>query len=562
MPSLQSTDPVTEYALAVTEGRIVAGPYARMSCLRHLRDLNDGHLRGLKWSPETANYVIDFSRFVRHSKGEWRGQPFIQAPWQKFSTGCAFGWMVQDESGWRRRFRTLYEEVPKKNGKSTRCGYLGLFGLIGDGEPGSEVYAGATARKQALLVFNEAKEMVRTSPELRKRIQVLTSNLSDEATFSKFEPIAADGDTGDGVNPHFAICDEIHRYKNRSLMNVLRNGMGSRRQPMFIIITTSGDDKPDTPYDEEHTYAIDVLKGALQDDTYFAYIACPDDGDDPFDPATWAKANPSLGISVKESDLAAQASLARNSPAALADFKRYRLNVRASDSEAPINVETWKKNTSGPIDESLLRGRLCRTAIDLSSKSDITCVVHLFPPLNEGGKWTILPRFWVPEEGITDRARKDRAPYQRWVEQGFLKTTPGNRVDYRAVFEGLKSDRDNFKIVDVTFDPWNAGTLEADCTDAGMQVIEFRQNTASYSFPTKEFLGMVPDLMFEHGGNPVLTWMANNLRLVTDHNGNKMPSKKNTRARIDGIAACIMALGRALVSEDDSDRVTRGILVL
>lgn len=560
--SQPSNDPVTDYAKAVVAGSIIAGPYVRFACERHLRDLIEGPARGLRWSPETAVYVIEFTRFIRHSKGQWRGKRLELAPWQKFVVGCAFGWMVEEDGAWRRRFRTLYEEVPKKNGKSTMCGYLGLYGLVGDAEPGAEVYAAATAKQQAMIVFNEAREMVKTSPELRTRIQVLTRNLSDEATFSKFEPISSDENTGDGINPHFAICDEIHRYKNRNLMTVLSQGMGARVQPMFIIITTSGDDKPDTPYDDEHNYARKVLEGALIDDTYFAYIACPDEDDDPFEPTTWAKANPSLGISVKESDLAAQASKARASPAQLADFKRFRLNVRSSDAAAAIKMEIWRRNTQGPIDEAALHGRRCRGAIDLSSKSDITSYVLLFEPLVEGERWIILPRFFVPEEGIIDRASKDRAPYPLWVERGFLKTTPGNRVDYRAVLQSVVEDAKVFDIVDLAFDPWNAGTLEADCIEAGLVVVEFGQNTRNYSFPTKEFLGMLPDAQFEHGGNPVLAWMASNLVLVTDHNGNKMPSKKNTKARIDGIAAAIMAMGRALLNEDDEDRVTRGILVI
>lgn len=557
------SDPVTEYAQAVSDGRIIAGPYVRQACKRHLDDLASGHLRGLRWSAETANYVIDFTRFIRHSKGEWRGKRLELAEWQKFVVGCAFGWLVKDDDGWRRRFRTLYEEVPKKNGKSTMCGFLGLYGLVGDGEPGSEVYAAATAKQQALIVFNEAKEMVKTSPELRTRIQVLMRNLSDEATFSKFEPIASDESTGDGINPHFGICDEIHRYKNRNLMTVISEGMGTRRQPMFIIITTSGDDKPDTPYDEEHNYALKVLSGAIVDDTYFAYIACPDEDDDPLAEATWAKANPSLGISVKIADMRARASKAGNSPAAMADFKRYRLNVRSSDSNAAIKMENWRKNSLGhPIDEASLYGRVCRTAVDLSSKSDITTIVHLFPPREEGERWIILPRFWVPAEGIIDRASKDRAPYQLWVEQGHLKTTPGNLVDYNAIFKQLEDDHANFAIADVAVDPWNAGSFMTDGMDAGMDIVKFDQNTRNYTGPTKEFLGMLPDAKFDHGDNPVLAWMASNLVLITDHNGNKMPSKKNTKSRIDGIAAAIMAMGRAMLNEDDEDRVTRGILVI
>jgi phage terminase large subunit-like protein len=218
-------------------------------------------------------------------------------------------------------------------------------------------------------------------------------------------------------------------------------------------------------------------------------------------------------------------------------------------------------NTEGPIDEESLRGRSCRIAVDLSSKSDITCIVILFPPLEEGGKWIILARFWVPAEGLLDREIRDRVPYSVWVKEGWIKATEGNRVDYRAVLEQLKADAETFNPVDVTFDPWNAGTIEADCTALGMTVVEFPQRTSHYAYPTKEFLEMLPDCHFEHGGNPVLAWMASNLVLVKDHNDNPMPSKKNSIGRIDGIAATIMAMGRALGGAEE-EFVTRGLLII
>ena len=546
----------------MTAGVIIAGPKVRAACARHLRDLEEGPARGLCWSPEMAAYAISFTGFIRQSKGEWRGKPLELQPWQKFIVGCCFGWQAKDEDGkWRRRFRTAYVEVPKKNGKSTMCGFVGLYGLVGDGEPGAEVYAAATAKQQALIVFNEAREMVRSSPQLREQLLALVRNISHEASYSKFEPISSDENTGDGINPHFAIFDELHRLKNKGLMTVLAQGMGARRQPMLWIITTAGDDRQGTPYDEEHNYASKVAEGVIDDDTYFAYIACPDEEDDPLDEATWFKANPSLGISIKVADMRALASKARNSADSLADFKRFRLNVRSSDAEAAIKAEKWKLNTAGGrVAEAALHGRKCWMAVDLSAKQDITTEVLIFPPAGDEERWIILPRFWVPEEGILDRESRDRTPYRRWVEQGFIRATPGNRVDYHAIFEQMKKDGEDFDVVDVTFDPWNAGTLEADCQEEGMAVFEFPQNTAHYAHPTKEFLGMVADGSFEHYGNPVLAWMASNLALVKDHNDNPMPSKKKSTGRIDGIAGAIMALGRALTAEDET--VSRGILVI
>src|SRR5665213_918272 len=545
-------DPVPAYAVTAVQQEILVGPIVRQACQRHLDDIEHGSARGLRWSPETAAYGIGFSRFVRHSKGEWRGQVLELDPWQKFIIGSGFGWLRYYADEWRRRFRTIYIEVPKKNGKSTLCAFVGIYGLIGDGEPGAEIYAAASARKQALLVFNDAKEMVRTSPDLRSEIGVLFSNLSHQASYSKFEPISSDENTGDGVNPHFVIVDELHRIKTRGLRTALTQGFGARRQPMEWIITTAGDDRPGTPYDEEHNYAKKVVERVLEDDTYFAYIASPDE-DDPWDnETTWAKANPGYGTSVKHEDLAARALKARSAPSELAEFKRFRLNVRTSDMDAEIKSETWKKNSLGPIDEEKLRGRLCHTGIDLSAKTDSTAMVHLFPPLTAGERWTVVPRFWVPAEGVDDRSDRDRAPYRRWIDEGWIQTTPGNRIDYNAVVDRIKTDAELFTIHEVAFDPWNAGSLENDLQEEGFAAVIFPQTMAVFNTPTKEMLALLLDTQIDHGGNPVLAWMASNLAAIKDTKENKMPSKRHSTGRIDGIVALIMALGRALVGEPSS----------
>lgn len=549
----QTADLTTQYATDVAEGRIVAGPKVRQACARHLNDIKTAPLRGLKWSWPHADHAIGFFKFTRHSKGEWRGRIIELAAWQAFIVGSAFGWLRWDKASgrWLRRFKTIYTEVPKKNGKSTLLGGVGLYGLLGDGEPGAEIYATATKRAQAHIVFGEARQMVLASPELRRIVRVLQNNLHVEDSYSKFEPLSSDANTGDGVNPHFGIVDELHRVKTRALLAVIEQGMGARLQPMMWIITTAGDETPGTPYDDEHEYARKVLEGALDDDSYFAYIASPDD-DDQWDlPSTWAKANPNFGVSIKEHDLISAAAKARASAQALADFKRLRLNVRSSDADAAIKMETWRENTrAAALDLEKLRGRICHIGVDLSSKTDITAVVLLFPPDESDAKWHIVPRFWVPESGVDERGFRDRAPYKHWIETKFITATLGNVVDYRAVKDFIvETAKPMFRVVDVAFDPWNAGTLVNDLQDEGLTPFEFPQRTSHYAHPTKEFMGMLLDASFEHYGHPVLGWMASNLRLVRDHNENPMPSKKKSTARIDGIAAAIMALGRALAND-------------
>lgn len=580
---VEAIDFVTLYAQRVVAGEIVNGLYVRQACERHLRDLKDAPARGLRFSWPVAKHALDFfPRFLRHSKGEWRRRPLDLGMWQVFGLGCFFGWQRRNTSAllgatsltparpWLRRFKTAWLEVPKKNGKSTTLGGVGLYALTADQEPGAEVYAAATKRDQARLVFDEARQMVLSSPALRSLVRVLKHNLHVEESYSKFEPISSDATTGDGINPHCAILDEVHRLKTRALLTVLDQGTGARLQPMIWAITTAGDTSPNTPYDELHEHARKVLDGAVDDDAFFALIFSADEADDPFDVATWIKANPNYEISVKHHDLVASAAQARSSPQALADFKRFRLNIRSSDADAAIKMEVWKRNhvPGARLDLDALRGRQCFAAVDLSSKIDLSCVLLLFPPLDpearagrcrpaDNDRWLLVPFFWCPSEGIRARGGRDKVPYERWAKEGFLTPTLGNVVDYHAIRQALTgyTDLDGsaiegakqmFRVFDVAFDPWNAGTLISDVAQAGMMPIEFRQGTASYAHPTKEFLGMLLDGCFEHFDNPILKFMASSLRLVRDHNDNPMPSKLKSTSRIDGVVCAIMALARAL----------------
>jgi phage terminase large subunit-like protein len=542
-------DRPTRYCIDVVDGKIPAGKLNRLACQRHLDDLRHGPARGLAWHLDAADYAINFFPLLRHSKGEWRGQPVMLQPWQCFTVGSVYGWKRTGDG--LRRYVKAFEEVPKKNGKSTKLAGVGLFALVADGEQGAEVYAIATKRDQARIIFNEAREMVRTSPELKSRLRPFQNNISDEETYSKFEPLSADDKTADGLNPSMALADELHRHKKRDLLNLFDNALGARRQPILWIITTAGDDKPGTPYDTEREYARKVLEGALEDDTYFAFIACADitgadDDDDWRDETTWIKANPNYGISVKAADMARMAAKAAGAPDALADFLRFRLGVRQSDVNASIRMVDWKRNTQGPIDLAALAGRRCVIGVDLSAKTDITATVKVFPPLEDTGRWIWVCKFWMPEARVDFLADMDRAPYRRWVEEGWISTCDGNRIDYNDVLASLMADYETYQVSEVTFDPWNAGTLEADLMDQGVPVSEFRQGMFSYSHPTKEFLDMVLDAKLEHGGNPVLQLMASNLVCKTDDNKNKMPAKGRSRGRIDGISAGIMALGRAI----------------
>jgi len=544
---IRNVDAATAYALDVVEGKIVAGRFVIAACKRHLDDLVNGPSRGLVWSPAHAEYAFRVMREFKHSKGEFAGQRLELRAWQKFRIGSVFGWLkVADRT---RRFTTAFNDVARKNGKSTEAAGVGLVGLTADGEAGAEIYSAATKKDQARLVFDEAKRMARSSPGLRARVKRRQFNMSVAATDSKFEPLSSDVRSLDGLNPHFVLIDELHKHTSRDLLDVMDTAIGSRRQPLIWIITTAGDTNPETVYSQERAYAESVVLGVQKDDSYFAYIACIDDDDDWEDERCWIKGNPNLNVSVKLQDLRRQATKAKGSPSAQREFKRLRLNRRMALAGKEIKFEKWLLCTEGPLDLSSLRGRAAYVGLDLSSKLDLTAAALLFPPVQANERWKLYVRFWCPGENIKDREDRDKASYERWVEEGWIEVTPGDVIDHTALRDQVLEWRREFNILEVLYDPWNATQLSLDLQKEGLVVKEFVQGVRSYTLPTNEFLALVQSEKLEHGGNPVLGWMANNLYIETDKNLNKMPHKKKSSGRIDGMTGGIMALGGALTAE-------------
>lgn len=492
-----------------------------------------------------------FPKFLRHSKGEWAHQPVNLSPWQKFVIGSVFGWKREDGS---RRFRTVYEELPRKQGKSTKLAGVGIMQLTIDNEGGAEVYSAATKKDQARIIFDEAKRMVSSSPELRHDVRRFKLNLSVDATYSKFEPLSADEKTLDGLNPSCLLIDELHKHKNRGLLDVLDTAQGARRQPLLWIITTAGDDSPESVYASENDYAVKVLEGTIEDDSLFAFITSIDKGDRWDDPKAWAKANPALGISVSFSDIERQAKKAMKSPPAQNAFKRLRLNVRTSSAERAIDMETWKNNGGPRFDPAHLRRLQCWAGLDLSSKIDISAFVKLFAPEEPGGRMKVVPRFWMPLDTLEESVERDRVPFRQWVDDGYIEVTPGNVIDHDEIERAVLADSKEHQIESIAYDPWNATQLASGLLGKGVPMVEFIQGLRSYSEPTKELLNLLVGSKLDHGGNPVLAWMASNLKTHRDKNENLMPHKMHSTGRIDGITALIMAIGRRIIPVEEKPK--------
>lgn len=559
--SIPDLDETTAFARAVLANEIIACHLVKKACERHLRDLELGAERGLVWSAEAAQFRIGFyPRFLKHSKGEWARKSFDLAPWQKFITGSVFGWKRTDGT---RRFRSVWQEVPRKNGKSSQLAGVGLDMLVCDGELGGEVYCAATKKEQARIIFEEAKRMVASSPALSAEIARFKLNLSIDATASKFEPLSSDERTLDGLNPHCVLIDEIHAHKTRALLDVMDTAVGARRQPLIWIITTAGDDNPASVYASEHSYAVDILEGVLTNDSVFAFISTIDKDDRWDDEAAWARANPNLGISVKIDDLRRQAEKAKGSPAALNAFKRLRLNIRTSDINKPIPAEEWAKNSSGRWDVDRLgkfdaEGKriakaVCTGGLDLSSKIDITAWVKLFEP-DDNGIMKVTARFWMPSDTIDARSDRDKAHYRQWVGEHWIFATPGNVIDHEEIYETIIADSEQFDIQGIAFDPWSQSQLGIRLNEKGIPAFEFIQGLRSYTEPTKELQALVFAHKIDHGGNPVLAWMCNNMAVQRDKNLNEMPHKAHSTGRIDGMTALIMAIGMRMRGDEIPSR--------
>jgi phage terminase large subunit-like protein len=541
MPAIEFT--AERYIADVLAGRQVACRWVRLACERHVRDLELGGARGLRFDPVAAQVVIAFFSLLKHSKGEWAGRPVTLEPWQQFILWVLFGWKRADGT---RRFRTSYKEIARKNGKTTIAAGIGLYLMLADGEPGAEVYSAATIRSQARLSHAEATRMAKSSPAIRQRVRIYKDNIHIVDTASKFEPLGADADTMDGLNVHGAIVDEVHAHKTRDTWDKLETATGSRRQPLLFAITTSGYDRQSLCF-QLHEFTEKVLSGVVQDDSFFGIIYTLDEGDDWQDEATWIKANPNLGVSKKLDDMRRKAARAVEMPAALNAFQRLELDIWTQSETKWINLPKWQA-CGQAVDAAGLRGRTCYGGLDLSSNTDISAWLLVFPPQKEDENYQVLCRFFIPEEAMVQRSRRDRVPYDVWVRQGYITATAGDVIDYDFILAQIDEDAQAYDIGELAFDRWGASSIQTTLQEKGGPdwLVQFGQGFASMSPPMKELEKLILAGRLAHGNNPVLTWMMDNVVAKTDPAGNIKPDKERSRERIDGVVALIMALDRAL----------------
>ncbi len=506
--------------------------------------------KGSYYDKEYADFAVAFIESLCHTKGTWAGKKFELIDWQEQIIRDLFG--ILKPNGYRQ-FNTAYIEIPKKNGKSELAAAVALLLTCGDGEQRAEVYGAAADRQQASIVFDVAADMVRMCPALNKRVKILASQkrLIYEPTNSFYQVLSAEAYSKHGFNVHGVVFDELHSQPNRKLNDVLTKGSGdARMQPLFFLITTAGTDTHSICY-EVHQKAQDIIDGRKIDPTFYPVIYGADDTEDWTNPKVWKKCNPSLGETIGMDKVKTACESAKQNPGEENSFRQLRLNQWVKQAVRWMPMDKWDK-CAFAVREDDLKGRVCYGGLDLSSTTDITAFVLVFPPLDEEDKYIILPYFWIPEDTLDLRVKRDHVPYDIWERQGYLQTTEGNVVHYGYIEKFIEELGKKFNIREIAFDRWGAVQMVQNLESMGFTVVPFGQGFKDMSPPTKELMKLTLEQKIAHGEHPVLRWNMDNIFIRTDPAGNIKADKEKSTEKIDGAIATIMALDRAIRCGNDN----------
>lgn len=511
-------------------------------------------VRGAKFDPVRVDRVLDSFALMRHTQGRWAGRPLIPDPWEiAYILAPTFGWVSFDAEfdAYVRIIRELYVDVPRKNGKTTLVGGIGVYLTCGDGEQGAQVITAATTKDQAGFVFNPVRQITKSSPDLNPYVQTLAGRIVHRPTASYMEVIANAADAQHGGNIHGGIIDELHLQKTRGMYEALSTGTGSRAQPLIVLITTADAGEQDTIYNERRTYCEKVARRIFPDPTFHGVVFAAGIEDDPFAETTWKKANPGYGKSPTKRYLTKAANGARNSAAEKSSFKRLHCGLRTKQAVTYIELDIWDRHAS-IVDEDLLKGRAAYGGMDLATTSDLCSVCWLFPD-GQGGV-DALWRHWMPERAFDRMSERTAGVAESWRNNGFLTVTPGDVADYDYIEQQINRDRENFRVRSIGYDRWNASQLVNNLTNQNAPMVQLGQGFASMSGPLKQIKHMLlagdeTMPLFRHGGNPLMRWQVDNLAVAMDAAGNVKPDKSKSGDKIDGFSAAVDAMAEVMAAK-------------
>lgn len=530
-----------------------------------VRTPEPSYVEGAWFDEEAVDRVREFFRRLRHIKGRrWAGKPIELDDWQiEHYVRPVFGWKHPDGT---RIIRTVWLELPRKNTKTTLGTGTGLYLLSADREPGAEIYAAAAAKDQAGHVFEPAGQMVEKSPQLRKRLRPLRNSIVYDAQGSFFKAIASVARLQHGANIHGAIIDEVHAHNNRDLIDALETGVGSRSQPLVLMITTAGEEGDTTIYAEKHNYCRKVADGLVEDPSFWGVIYAAKVDDDWREEETWEKANPGIDVSVGREFLRSQARKAEASPAFRNTFLRYHLNVRTSDTTTWMELEDWDESAGKVVREAELADAVCFGGLDISKTQDVASLIWDFPAELEGPGDTksiaqghqIVGRFWLPEELLEDLDQRTDGMATGWVEEGYLTLTPGDVLDYDVIERQILEDFETFDVTQIAYNRRGAAQLATRLTEQGLELVSVAPGIG-LAAAMQEWERAVLTKVYRHAAHPVLRWMVSNLVVRQNTDGDVWPDKGKSRDNITGCTGAVMALGRAILGvepEEEEEIVT------
>jgi phage terminase large subunit-like protein len=538
-----------KYAKQVVAKQIPAGQKVVAACQRQLDDLE-------RWNKKSSPYlfvkqkaerVCKFIENLPHIKGPKSGKKIELEPWQIFILTTIFGWIKPD--GYRR-FRRAYIEVPRGNGKSAISSGLGLYMLCMDGEGGAEVYSFATTRDQAKIVFGDAQNMARKTPKMSSTLGITVNahNISVLDSMSKFEALSAEGSTLDGLNSHFAVVDELHAHKSRTVFDVVETSMGKRPQSLLWVITTAGSNRAGICY-EVRSFVQKVLLKQVEDESQFGIIYGLDEDDDWTTEEALIKANPNWGVSVMPEAILPLQAKAMSMPSAANNFRTKHLNEWVNADVAWMDMRAWDACEDRLLDIDDFIGESVWIGLDLASKTDIAAKVLVFKKIiNDAEHFYVFADYYLPRETVD---RGENSQYQGWEILALLTVTDGAVIDYGIVEEDLLNDCSRFKVVEIPYDPFQATQLSQRMVAQGAPMVEVRPSVLNFSEPMKQLEALVLQKRIHHNGDEVMAWMMSNVVAHLDNKDNIYPKKERPENKIDGVVALIMALGRAMQTTEE-----------